>query len=89
MRVKGYREARIDLESGGVVHLRAKFNMLRLTANDRIVMSAIADAVQRGDAHRLLKYVTEHCPSRSAPGQDWPGFRRVSAVNCSGTEKNR
>ncbi len=56
MRVREYLEGRIDLESGGMIHFRAKFNLMRLTANDRIVLSAIADAVQRGDAHKLSKY---------------------------------
>ncbi len=67
MRVREYRDCRIDLESGGVVHIHAKFNMMLLTANDRIVMSAIADAVQRGDAHRLLKYATPIAVSPSEP----------------------
>ena len=58
MRIRKWQESRIDLESGGVLHIRAKFKMLRLTANDRVVMSAIADAVQRGDAHRLVKFAT-------------------------------
>lgn len=74
VRVREYREMRIDLESGGVLHIRAKFNMMRLTTNDRIVMSAIADAVQRGDAHRLAKFATPIQTSKAVMSHHDEGF---------------
>lgn len=39
-----YQEACIDLESGGHVFVQAHFYLMRLTANDRILLGAIADA---------------------------------------------
>jgi len=42
-----YQEACIELESGGHVFVQAHFNLMRLTANDRLLLSAIADANMR------------------------------------------
>ena len=61
MRRREYHEISFKLESGGIVHVRAKFNMLLLTTNDRVVMCAIADAFQsdiRRDRERWFPATT-------------------------------
>lgn len=43
-RRRKYEDVTIVLESGGEVYVRARFNLVRLTKNDRLLLNAIADA---------------------------------------------